>query len=93
MEKVTLTFIDGSTLEAERNGSCFVTETKPELPEDLSRIEVSDGEIYEDCDFIECASPDNNYYFSFIKKPENSLDKLQAQIEYIALMTDIELEE
>lgn len=39
----TITFNDGSTLEVEQNGSTFVTDTKPDFPEDLTDIEIEES--------------------------------------------------
>ena len=46
MEKVKITFKDGTEMEAEVNGSCYIVDGKPDFPIDLSEVTVSErGEI------------------------------------------------
>lgn len=98
MEKVRITFKNGMKMEAEANGSSLITDSRPEFPSDLSTVTVTgaDGEcIYRDAEIIECASVDNRYWFSFREVPETerATRQMQANIEYIAMMTDVDLEE
>lgn len=98
MEKVRITFKNGMKMEAEVNGSSLITDSRPEFPSDLSAVTVTgaDGErIYRDAEIIECASVDNRYWFSFREAPEaeRATRQMQANIEYIAMMTDVDLEE
>lgn len=98
MEKVRITFKNGREIEAEANGSSLITESKPDFPSDLSSVTVTgtDGErIYRDAEIIECAFVDNRYWFSFREVPEaeRATRQMQANIEYIAMMTDVDLEE
>ena len=98
MEKVRITFKNGMKMEAEVNGSSLITDSRPDFPSDLSSVTVTgtDGErIYRDAEIIECASVDNRYWFSFREVPETerATRQMQANIEYIAMMTDINLEE
>lgn len=98
MEKVRITFKNGMNIEAEENGSSLITDSRPEFPSDLSFVTVTrtDGErIYKDAEIIECASVDGRYWFSFREVPESerAARQMQANIEYIAMMTDVDLEE
>ena len=98
MEKVKVIFKNGMEMEAEGNGSSLITDSRPEFPSNLSTVTVtgSDGErIYRDAEIIECASVDGRYWFSFreIPKTERAARQMQANIEYIAMMTDVDLEE
>lgn len=98
MEKVRITFKNGLKIEAEVNGSSLITDSRPEFPSDLSAVTVAgaDGErIYRDAEIIECASVDSRYWFSFREVPETerTTRQMQANIEYIAMMTDVDLEE
>jgi len=44
---------------------------------------------------VECASVDGRYWFAFreISEAERAAKQMQANIEYIAMMTDVDLEE
>ena len=98
MEKVTITFVDGTYIEAERNGDCYITGIEPTFPRDLSLVVIV-GNNYdrtvEHAELIECASVDGRYWFTFNEIPENirTTKQIQANIEYIAMMTDVDLEE
>lgn len=91
---VSLLFVDGAEIEADQNGTCFITDTKPNFPDDLSVVTVSglSGEyILHNAELIECASVDGRYWFAF---RELSTDELR-QIEYdntIQVLTDCLLE-
>ena len=68
MDNVTIVFGDGTAIEAERNGDCFITNEKPGFPDDLSTVTVTDAQtVYElrDAELIECASVDGRYWFTF----------------------------
>ena len=98
MEKVKITFANGMVVEAEENASSLITDSKPGFPADLSVITVTGvngSHIYRNADIIECASVDNRYWFSFREVPETerAARQVQANIEYIAMMADIDLEE
>ena len=51
--------------------------------------------MYKNAEIIECASVDGRYWFSFreISETERASKQLQANIEYIAMMTDVDLGE
>ena len=44
MEKAKIIFITGLTITAEVNGGSYITEEKPDFPDDLSEITVEQGE-------------------------------------------------
>ena len=78
MEEVRIIFKDGTEIQAEKNGDCFIVDEKPSFPEDLSDItiegesgtvNISNGRI------IECASVDENYWFSVQEIPEAELER------------------
>lgn len=50
---------------------------------------------FEYAQLLECASADGRYWFTFVEIPEDERIKkqMQANIEYIAMMSDIDLEE
>ena len=98
MEKAKIVFQNGMEIEAEENASSLITERKPDFPSDLSIVTVTgaNGErVYKNAEVIECASVDGRYWFSFreISETERAAKQLQANIEYIAMMTDVDLEE
>ena len=98
--EVTITFTDGSEISAELNGSCYITKKKPIFPEDLSEVTITGAEekTYTDARVIEAASVDGRYWFSFAEetkdeKIERSIAKQRADIDYIAIVSEIDLEE
>ena len=44
MEKAKITFKNGIEIEAEVNGSCYIVDSKPDFPVDLSEVTVTAGE-------------------------------------------------
>lgn len=98
MEKAVITFKDGTEIEAEINGSSLITGYRPSFPSDLSEVRVStpDGDrTYMHAELIKCASVDGRFWFSFrdVTEAERAARQMQANIEYIAMMTDVDLEE
>lgn len=96
MEKVKIIFKNGKAVDAEVNGSCFITDRKPNFPVDLSevRIESEAGEcILAEIEVNEAASVDGRYWFNLRELTEQELRsvKIQADIQYLAMMTDVEL--
>ena len=97
-EKVKIAFQNGTEMEAEENGSSLITDSSPDFPADLSSVAVigAGGErIYKNAEIVECASVDNRYWFTFREIPESEriARQTQANIEYVAMMADIDLEE
>ena len=67
---IRITFANGSGLDAEVNGNCYITDTRPEFPDDLSVVTVTADSIYNNrtyrnAQIIECASTDGRYWFTF----------------------------
>ena len=93
MEEVIIEFKNGLKIQAEYNGSCFVIDNKPDFPLDLSEVIIND-EPYYHVKIIECASVDGRYWFTIQEIPKDILirNQMQANIEYIAMMSDIDLE-
>lgn len=94
MEEAKIIFKDGTELDVEVNGSCYICDDEPEFPDDLSKViivtddtetEISNASVQE------CASVDGRYWFSFVTATE--FDKLESQVMFTALMTDTLLEE
>ena len=94
----TIQFGDGSSIIVEENGNCFITDEKPDFPDNLDNITISDedGErILSKSEIIECASIDDKYWFSLreITEEELAREKLDAQVTFTALCTDTLLED
>ena len=99
MERVTVKFKDGTQIAAEKNASTYIVDVRPAFPKDLSEVKIvgADGmeATLKNATVVDCASVDGRYWFCFSEEPEavRKEKQLQAWIEYIAMMTDIELEE
>ena len=98
MEKAKIVFQNGMEIEAEENGSSLITDSRPDFPVDLSSVLVigACGErIFKNAEIVECASVDGRYWFAFreISEAERAAKQMQANIEDIAMMTDVDLEE
>ena len=98
MGKANKTLTNGTVITAEENATSLITDRKPDFPPDLSVVTVTGacGEhIYKNAEVIECASVDGRYWFSFreVSKAERAEKQLQANIEYIAMMTNVDLNE
>lgn len=96
MEKAKITFKNGLEIEAEVNGSCYIVDSKPEFPVDLSEVTVTAGEdekVLHEVEVNEAASVDGRYWFALRELTEQELKdiKTQADIQYLAMMTDVEL--
>lgn len=96
MEKATIKFKNGETLEAEVNGGCFITDAEPAFPVDLSEVEVEkDDEItvLKNVEVVKAAPVDSRYWFALREMSESEIKTIQtrADIDYIAMMSDIEL--
>lgn len=96
MKKVTITFKNGVEIEAEVNGNCYIVDSKPDFPVDLSEVTVTAGEdkkILYEAEVNEAASVDGRYWFALRELTEQELKdiKTQADIQYLAMMTDVEL--
>lgn len=92
--EATIKFVNGEQIVADQNGTCYIVDVKPEIPDDLSVVEVEneDGTIYfNDAFVIECASVDGRYWFAFGE--ESPLDKqLRVLHEENDLLTECILE-
>ena len=93
-----ITFADGATLTVEKNGDCYILPQKQPITGNLSHVTVEseDGSReYHDAILIECASVDGRYWFAFMElsDADRATRQMQANIEYIAMMTDVDLEE
>ena len=82
MEKVKITFLDGTEINADVNGTCYIVDQEPEFPIDLSIVLIDDGESQTEiahAKVLECASVDGRYWFTFIQMSEEEI--WRAEIE------------
>lgn len=104
METAKIVFLDGTELETDHNGDCFIVDTKPQFPDDLSEVtiiitsgseETTSTSILHNAAIKECYSNDGRYWFSFIITSEAAMKimEIEAQTYYTAMMTDTLLEE
>ena len=102
--KITLS--DGTKLEnLGLNGNNFISETKiteKDFKEKLSKVifegKVEEKNFKQECnnmELVQIAHYEDGYYFVLREIPQEELDKLkmQSDIEYIAMMSDIDMEE
>ena len=64
-------FKNGTEITAEMNGNCFITQSKPAFPSDLSTVTVESedgGRVYTNAQLVECASVDGRYWFAFTEE-------------------------
>lgn len=79
-------YADGTLMDVELNGTCFILDQKPTFPSDLSIITVEGdkgNKVYRNAYVQECASVDGRYWFTFIEenKTETSLRELREDME------------
>lgn len=87
--EATILFKDGTTLTAEKNGSCLILDEKPTFPEDITGVTVTteeETEVFRLPKVQECASIDGKYWFTFIEQSgdELALAALSAENEMLA---------
>ena len=91
----TITFADNSTLSSDYNGDCFITDEKPDFPDDLSVIEIDrigeEEETLYNAELMECASADGRYWFSF-REPSPEERRQKELEDTIQMLTDCLLE-
>lgn len=96
----TITFSDGSRLtDLHVNGNNFVSDfevTEQMFKGKMSHIEIYDGEVnheFDDVELLQIMPYDGKWYFVIREIPKEQLEKMQMQanIEYLAMMTDVEL--
>ena len=97
MEKAIIKFADGSELIADKNGNCVIFDEKPEFTSDLSVVTVSSESgvtVVNNAEVIECASVDGRFWYTFVETSAEEIFKrrVQANIQTIAEMTDVDLD-
>lgn len=98
--KITLS--DGTKLEnLGLNGNNFISEaeiTEDDFKGKLSKVTVEGKDFkqeYNNMELVQIAHYEDGYYFVLREIPQEELDKLkmQSDIEYLAMMSDIDMEE
>lgn len=95
MEKTKITFADGSVIEADKNGDCYIVDKEFSV-DDLSKVTIENDGISQELKnvkIVAAASIDGRFWFSFHKTTTDPIAKLQSNVEYIAMMSNISLEE
>ena len=97
MEKYTITLSDGTKLkDLSLNGNNFVSKTK--VTEDLFAFNLSpvmiNDEEHEQMELVQIQEHEDGYYIVLrdVTDAEIAAAKVRADIEYIAMMTGVELE-
>lgn len=94
----TIIFANGETITAQTQEDSFITEVEPAFPENLENITiVRDGqeELIAHGTIAPCASIDGRFWFTVREVPEQKriLEQMQANIQFIAMMSDIDLDD
>ena len=95
MEKVKITFNDGTEITADVNGGSYITDEMPDFPEDLTNVTIEENGTEKTVEYgqlIECASIDGRYWFAIgeVSEQQRVIADMQSSIDYIAMMSDIE---
>jgi hypothetical protein len=84
----------------ERNGDCFISEEPVEevttgLSEVVASAEGEENKVWHNAEFVKCASVDDRHWFTFRELSAGELYQLemQAKLEYLSMMVDVDLEE
>ena len=78
--------IDGIIIAAENNGTCYITDDKPVLPDNISTVIITSDDpdrerVFHNAEFIECFSIDQRYCFAFREKSPDELYREQLDEE------------
>ncbi len=87
MEKAKITF--GKTkIEAEKNGTVYITDERFDYDGSAVKIEEADGNIINlnSPKLQECAGTDDRYWFAFIEPTEE--EKLRADVDYLLCIAE-----
>ena len=82
--EATIKFKGGEVIVAEENGGSYITDVKPEFPEDLDdlQIETEQGvKTFAHAQLVECAHTDRAYWFSFIEADPRDIQIAELKAE------------
>jgi len=96
MENVIITFADGTSINAELNGTSYITDNKPDFPDDLSIVTITGPKTnmtIENARIITCASVDGRFWFAILSTSQKEIEdmKIRADLDFLAAMVDVEL--
>ena len=98
--KVTMILSDGTKLKNLKvNGTNYISSTKLEEADfagKLKKVTISDGENVQElnhCELVQITQVGKEYWFVIreLSKQEVAMNQLQADLEYVAAMADIDL--
>lgn len=97
MGEAIIEFSNGVVLVCEKNGSCFITDSRENVPADVNGVHITDDEgdrVLKYAELQECYSIDGRFWFGLHEVPENVRRErqLQANLEYLAMMSGVDLE-
>lgn len=99
-EKYTLTLSDGTEMkDLKMNGNNFIAPAEvkeSDFEGKLMTVEVSNGEetqVMSNCDLVQITKVGNEWWFVLreMTDEELRLRKMSANIDYIAMMTDVDI--
>lgn len=95
-EKATITFNDGSQLAVTINGTCYISETEPAFPSDLSNIHIeteNHTQVIQNGRIVEVFPLSEGHWFAIeeIPEAERAATQVRADLDFIAMELDIEL--
>ena len=91
---MTITFSNGLVVQADVNGTCYITDSKPDFPDDLSNVTISDGtteRVIRQVEIIECHPFDDRYWFGLYELSPEELKQKELE-DTIQMLTDCLLE-
>ena len=94
MDTVTIRFKNAEEITAEQNGDCYITEAKPDFPDDLSYVIIVDAVrryALRDVAIVDCASIDGRYWFVFRELSPGEIRERELE-STIQMLTDCLLE-
>lgn len=101
-KKYTITLADGTTIDnLALNGTNYISKkpvTSDVFAGNCSPMIISDGEIeelHENAELVQIKNYNGEYWIAFRDVPKQELEeaKIRSDIDYIAMMTDTDLEE
>lgn len=96
---INIELSDGSVIqELEVNGNCLISENNIKnelLTDDMLREITIDGVTYKNVTLVRKWVQDNKIWLALRQKSEDEIwkEKYKSNLDYIAMMTDVDLEE
>ncbi len=88
-----IVFKDGTTINAQVNGHCYIVDVEPTFPEDLTDIIVKKGketQTIANGRIVPAASVDGRYWFAIIEisEAEEEANQLRADVDYLLAISE-----